>query len=310
MIPSFPTFKKLEFSDKEDIDACTHTMPVYSDFDFASLWSWNVKDDMQISRLNGNIVLRFTDYLTGEPFYTFIGTNDATATSKAIMEFSEEQGCGSELHLIPHEVIENLDPEQLDIRESRDHFDYVLSLDRYLTYSGGKLKSRRNFLNSFKKNHPGYSAVILDLHDPKIRTRITDLYRSWQDQKGFLSLSESFAYDRFLESFHALDHVAVGLIVDGKLIAFHVSALPPGDHANGLFEKADIAYPGVYQALMHEVAKFLIERGKQYLNYEQDLGIESLRRAKTAFDPIRFQKKYTLARKGALSAIPNTTDKK
>jgi len=301
MIPEFPEFKQLAFSDKEEIETFIHGLPVYSDFDFASLWSWNVKDDMKVSQLHHNLVLRFTDYLTGEPFYTLIGSSAKNETIQQIMAYSEEQGCAAVLHLVPEEVLQDLDPEQFDITESRDHFDYILSLERYLDFSGGKLKSRRNFFNSFKKHYPDYQTVMLDLTDPETQTRVTDLYRNWQNQKGFLSLSEAFAYDRFLHAAKDLEHIAIGLVVEGKLIAFHVSALPPGDHANGLFEKADIAYPGVYQALMHEVAKVLIAKGKHYLNYEQDLGIESLRQAKMAFDPSGFQKKYSVSRKGAFN---------
>lgn len=297
MIPKFPVFKKLEFTDKQTIDGYVHTLPVYSDFDFASMWAWNVKDDMEVSDLNKNLVIRFTDYLTGEAFYTFIGTNAVNHTATAIIEYSEKTACGSSLHLIPHEVVLELDPLTFDATEARDHFDYVLSLERYLTYSGGKLKSRRNFLNNFKKNHPDYTVEQLDLDNEETKQVVTNLYNKWKTQKGFMSLSESFAYDRFLEVAKHFEYMALGLKIDGMLIAFHVSALPPGNHANGLFEKADVEYTGVYQALMHEVAKALIARGKHFLNYEQDLGLESLRKSKMAFDPIHFQKKYTLSKK-------------
>jgi hypothetical protein len=137
----------------------------------------------------------------------------------------------------------------------------------------------------------------LDLADPTTRVQVTDLYRHWEEKKGFMSMSESFAYDRFLEVSHHFQYVAVGLFDNNALIAVHISALPVSETANGLFEKADIRYVGVYQTLMHEVAKILISRGRTKLNYEQDLGIENLRKSKMAFDPQEFLKKYDVSRR-------------
>lgn len=73
MIPEFPQFKVLELSDKGDIEVFTKKFPPYSDFNFVSMWSWDIKGDMRISQLNDNLVVRFTDYLTGNPFFSFFG---------------------------------------------------------------------------------------------------------------------------------------------------------------------------------------------------------------------------------------------
>jgi hypothetical protein len=181
-----------------------------------------------------------------------------------------------------------------DVQESRDHFDYVLDISRYIDYAGGKLKSRRNFLNGFLKIHPNYESCSLDLTDEKTKKEVSELYRKWQEAKGFLTLSEAFAYERFLENSKHFKYLAVGIRVHGKLIAFHISMLPKGKVANGLFEKADTSYHGVHAILMHEVAKKLLENGYTHLNYEQDLGLENLRKSKMAYDPAYFMKKYSV----------------
>lgn len=65
MISEFPQFKKLELADKKDIEKFTSKFPPYSDFNFVSMWSWDIRGEMRVSQLNGNLVVRFTDYLTG-----------------------------------------------------------------------------------------------------------------------------------------------------------------------------------------------------------------------------------------------------
>lgn len=75
MIPKFPKFKHIELIDKEEIEKITQKFPPYSDFNFISMWSWDIKVEMIISKLNNNLVVRFTDYLTGYPFFSFLGDN-------------------------------------------------------------------------------------------------------------------------------------------------------------------------------------------------------------------------------------------
>jgi len=48
MLPEFPKFKGIELSDKEDVEKITHKYPSYSDFNFVSMWSWDIKGEMQI----------------------------------------------------------------------------------------------------------------------------------------------------------------------------------------------------------------------------------------------------------------------
>lgn len=75
MIPEFPKFKHIELIDKEEIEQITHKYPPYSDFNFVSMWSWDIKGEIRISKLNNNLVVRFTDYLSGNPFFSFLGDN-------------------------------------------------------------------------------------------------------------------------------------------------------------------------------------------------------------------------------------------
>lgn len=75
MIPQFPEFKIVEVGDREAVESHTHRYPPYSDFNFTSLWAWDTSNERMISELNGNLVVRFTDYATNEPFLSFLGTN-------------------------------------------------------------------------------------------------------------------------------------------------------------------------------------------------------------------------------------------
>ena len=299
MIPIFPEFKLLEFSDKEELELHAAKYEPYSDFEFASLWAWNVQENMEVSRIYNNIAIRFTDYITGAFFYTFIGDNEVNETTKELISLSEQKNYGSILHLIPEEAVAKLDPVAFDIEESRDHFDYLYEVEQHVTYSGGKLKSRRNFLNGFQKNHPHYGAVPLDLADELTRREVLDLCRRWEQNKGYPIPNEQRAIARFLDVAEHFNYSAVGVTVDSTLVGFCITVLLHDGRANALFEKVDVNFHGIHSLVRHEVAKSLLRLGYTHFNYEQDLGILSLRQSKKTFNPTRFLKKYSIQLSGS-----------
>ena len=83
-LANFPNFKLLELTDCEAVLSITSKLPPYSDFNFVSIWSWNLYDKIMISQLNGNLVVKFTDYITGESFYSFIGNTEVEKTTKEL----------------------------------------------------------------------------------------------------------------------------------------------------------------------------------------------------------------------------------
>src|SRR5688572_28215219 len=122
MIPEFPHFKKLELKDKEDVEKFTSKFSPYSDFNFVSMWSWDIRGKMGLSMLYGNLVVRFTDYLTGEPFYSFLGNHKANETAAELMNLSQKEGLPLKLQLIPEESVQKINQEKFYIIENRNHF--------------------------------------------------------------------------------------------------------------------------------------------------------------------------------------------
>jgi hypothetical protein len=294
-IPEFPTFKKLELSDKNEIDLFTNAFPKYSDYEFASLWAWDIKNEMEICWLNKNLVIKFNDYVTGTPFFSFLGENKVDDTARTLVNLSIFEEYGSQLALIPEVTAGKLNATKFTIEESRDHFDYIFELERFITFTGTKLKSRRNFLNGFMLKHPNYEMRLMDLTKKEEYESTIELCNRWEDNKGVPIPNETRALKRFLDSASSYEYVVPSVWIEGKLAAFCIVILVPGACAMGLFAKADTHYHGIYTLLMHEIAKELLRRNYTHLNHEQDLGIENLRQSKKAFDPEYFLKKYNVS---------------
>src|SRR3989344_5884162 len=105
-MPQFPQFKKLELSDKEEIEKFTGQFEPYSDFNFVSLYSWNTKDEFKICFLNGNFVVRFLDYDSLVPFYTFLGNTRVLDTLDTLTELAKSEGITTTLKMIPEVNLE------------------------------------------------------------------------------------------------------------------------------------------------------------------------------------------------------------
>lgn len=294
MIPQFPKFKKLALSDRDDVGIYTQHFLPYSDFNFTSILCWDTDGTIQISELHGNLVVRFLDYLTGAPFYSFIGLKETSSTAHQLLTYSRDTGCGDELKLIPEMVAQNLNLNLLLVEEDPDHSDYIYPLEKLTRYDGNRLRAKRNFSNRFKKRYAA-RVTVLDCADPTIQASIGKLFNTWSIFKKLQAIeveNEQKALRRFLDLKSGKTCITTGIFDGNDLIAFAANECLRDDYAIMHFEKADETYVGIYSYLMEENSKMLFNRGMKYLNFEQDLGLPGLRLSKKSFHPVAFLKKY------------------
>lgn len=300
MIPQFPNFKILELSDKEDVEKFTLKYPPYSDFNFAGTWSWDVRNQMKISQLNGNYVIRFVSYLTGEPFYTFLGSNNINETAKKLLNLSKGENLKLELKLIPEESVKEIDINVFKIIEDRNNFDYIYDMSELKDYVGKKFDKKRNRFAAFLKNYPNAEAKIISLEDPFIQNSMVKLYEKWLQDKldhstGFESHREVIVLKKFFSTASIFNIVSIGVFLNDELIAFSIEELMKTDYVVSHVVKIDNNFIGINEFLMKKKSEILFSLKKRFLNQEQDLGIESLRQAKSRFRPCFFLKKYIVS---------------
>lgn len=307
MIPEFPTFKKLEITDKKVIEDFTKQYPPYSDYNFTSLWSWNTKDEVRVSILNGSLVIKFTDYITGEPFYSFLGSNETDDTVRRLLHWVKSTGLTPILKLFPEHSTHNINSRDIIINEDFDNFDYILSVPEMMTYKGNKLGAKRNFVNRFKKRYRS-TTHILDLNDEIVQKKIKDLFLLWAKHKNFShedTENEFAALSRVFSVAQYSQFITVGIFSNENLIGFSIIEIVGNGYAILHFEKADtVSYVGIYPYVMQETAKAILSKGCEFLNYEQDLGIPGLKKCKESYQPCAYLKKYILTvQDSAVSSI-------
>ncbi len=297
MIPQFPNFKTLEITNREAVLRIIKSFSPYSDFDFGSMWSWDYTNSMSISELNNNLVVKFSDYITGEYFYSFLGSNLLNETANILLSHAKDNGLLPYLKLVPQIVAHNLNQIDFVTTADPDNFDYVLTMENLATLAGSELSSKRRAANIFIRRHGELAVAAIDLAEPEVKQEIFDLFALWAHQKiergQDSNEHELVAIERCLENAEKLDLFAAGMYDQEKLIAFWIVGLRENNCSISHFEKADTGnYEGIFPYFKREVAKLLLRKDVHYINLEQDLGIPGLRQSKQAYQPTHTFDKY------------------
>jgi hypothetical protein len=93
----------------------------------------------------------------------------------------------------------------------------------------------------------------------------------------------------------SVDHLLMGLLfVDDKLQGFILGEIVSKNMLLIHIEKANADIPGIYQMLGYEFYNMVSNESLLWINREQDLGIEGLRKSKMSYHPVRFVEKFEL----------------
>ncbi len=299
MIPSFPGFAPLSLDLKDDLRAITIHYPSYSDYGFTSLWSYDTESSARVSLLNQNLVLHYSDYLTGEQFYSFLGATQVDETANTLIRHASKSGVDTTLKLIPQTVIDCVaHPEQFIITEDRDNHDYILSVEELAEMKGGHHERKRNLIRTFLSAYQHEMRMEpLRLSNAEVRAEIIQTFKDWAISRGKASEEISIeleAITRLLNNHDKFDIKTIGVFINNRLRGFSVYELIHDNHGVVHYEKADINFEGIFYYLKQEVAKEMRKHGATHINYEQDLGLEGLRNSKSMLNPVHFLKKYSL----------------
>jgi len=197
LIPQFPDFKLLEYNDRRDVEDLIQKLPAYSDFNFTSLHIWNVRNEMQISRFNENLVVRFSDYITGDPFISFFGIQDVAHIAMTLIAYSEHNHGLSSLKLIPETVAILLPQSDFNIGPDRDAFDYIYPISFFKSLAEQPAKCKpATMLRAFIKSYPHYTTTTLPLIDTNT-DELRLIFKKWACSRGvnYRSLHEFIAFE-------------------------------------------------------------------------------------------------------------------
>ncbi len=174
--------------------------------------------------------------------------------------------------------------------EDRDNFDYVYKMEDLLTLKGKRLHGKRNHINQFLSRYT-YKYITLTQN---MLPDCMAIYEEWlqgKDPAEYGVLGEQEAIRIGLAHMDELGLVGGGILVDGKLKAFSLGERIDEEMAVIHIEKADISLPGLYPLINREFISHAWKDVK-YVNREEDMGLEGLRKAKMSYSPAYLLEKF------------------
>ncbi len=265
------------------------------EFSFANLCMWG----SQKAAVVADRLVLFARW-GGKCVYPFpVGPGDLKAAVDAILADARERDIPCRITGLvgdEGEQLEKLYPGKFRFHWSRDSFDYVYEIDALADLKGKKLQKKRNHLNRFRENHPDCTAVALDgTNMDKVRAFLEDWYakRLAEDPYADFDL-ERRALNLGLKHREELGMEGLLLLEGDRVLAFTMGS-PLSDTVFDIhFEKADGDTDGAYAAVNCEFARYLRDKhpGIQFLDREEDMGLEGLRRAKLSYKPHHLVEKF------------------
>lgn len=263
------------------------------EYNFANLFLWG----RQKYVIHGENMAFFCQFNRKSVYLFPVGQN-VKPTVDAIICDARKRGIPCRLtSLTPadQEKLETWYPGQFYFYPDRDSFDYVYAIEDLAELKGKKLQRKRNHCNRFRLLHPGCS--VQPITDENI-AQVTAMLEQWYADRKAKDPSTSFyleqtAITKALRYRKELGMEGIVLTDKGRVIAMTMASRLSEDTFDVHFEKAAEGFDGAYNVINQEFARYLRKKFPEvkWLNREDDMGLEGLRKAKLSYCPNHFVEK-------------------
>lgn len=173
----------------------------------------------------------------------------------------------------------------------RDWCDYLYDAQDMVAFRGRRYNGQRNHIHRFQRLYPDWSfEEITPEKLPELRAFYEDYMPRHRKESETARVEEDCVRD-FLARYTEYAPLGGLLRAGGRIVGFSAGEVV-GDTLIIHVEKADIAYDGVYQALVNAFAQRFVTEGVRYINREEDAGDAGVRQSKESYHPLRLLEKY------------------
>ncbi len=297
-MPVFPRSRDVVFDDRESFNTLFRLYPpVISEMTFTNLFAWREFYRFSVAEYSGHLLLGCGGAAPAV-FLPPVGPDPVSVMMELIA------ASGAQFIRVPEvEAQRCATADGAVIVSDRDNADYLYDAAELASLSGAKYDGKRNLVRRFQSSFP-YEYHPLT---PSLIDRCRDFEHRWCSEKGCDRdaglCAERRAFDTMLPHCGCLPLRGGAITIGGEVKAVCIGELLNPETLVIHILKAMRDYPGLYQAVFHD---FLVKEARdvRYINMEQDLGVDGLRKAKLSYHPVRMVDKYAVSRKMRGSAEP------
>ena len=294
-VPEFPQLKDLTLEDKPLCDQLFNQFPPQiSEFTFTNLFIWRQAYQIKISHLQ-NFLCLLSEQEGSSFFFPPIGEGDVIECYQSLLQYLRGKGIPPKIVRVPEAVVAQIDWKISGMKAEldRNQSDYVYLTQDLTELKGRKYHRKRNHIKQFQEKY-SYQYIPLT---PEWIPQCLQLETEWCDLRQCEAspglLNESLAIKEAFTHYEELGVKGGAILINAKVEAFTL-----GDPLNPEtvvihIEKANPAYEGLYPTINQAFLEYQWS-GYTYINREQDLGEEGLRKAKESYFPHHLVNKYTV----------------
>ena len=265
------------------------TPSAVSDYSFVNIWGWAREYDLEWAFAHDLVWIR---QKTPQPVYWAPVGPWSTVDWPVVWPRLEPQAIFTRVPEPLARLWQQCCAPQIVMEEERANWDYVYSVPELTQLKGNRFHKKKNLLSQFKRKYDfrfePFSETMIDQ-----ALALQDDWCTWRDCEATDVLAaENRAIQRTFLSWERFPFLTGGaLLIDDMIGAYTIAE--PLDRETILihFEKGCPLYKGIYQAINQMFLESLDGR-YSFVNREQDLGDEGLRKAKLSYHPVTFNQKY------------------
>ena len=265
------------------------------EFSFANLYFWGRQGFAKIS--NNIVLFSQFDRRTVYPFP--LGKGNIKEALEAIISDSRARGIPCRITGMSKQMADLLEyffPGKFKFHFDRSACDYVYDINDLAELKGKKYHGKKNHLNRFSENYNGYKAEKICEENLKATESFVNEWFSEKSQENPDGdyLMEMSAIKKALHHYNEISLEGIIIRHNGEILAMTIGSRLSNDTFDVHFEKARADINGAYTVINYEFARYIRDKYPEvkYLNREEDMGIEGLRKAKESYKPHHMVEKY------------------
>lgn len=294
-LPPFPEFKPLRLDMGCRLSSrLAAAAPLISEFTFANLYLFRETHRYQVSQWQGLALLVARGYDGGAYGFPPVGEGPVEEGARLLCGYLADRDEKPEIFPVPEPWVERwFGSDAWVATPDRDQADYIYRRDDLARLHGRRYHKRRNRLLKFLREHAeGYEYEEMG---PEHETECVALADGWChircSRERPSTFGETEATKEAIVRRRELGLKGAVIRLGGRVRAFCLGEELNPETFVVHFEKAEPGMEGLAQLVNRDFCLRSL-RDYEYVNREQDLGDDGLRRAKQAYYPAFMGKKF------------------
>lgn len=286
-------FHKLSLDDEDLIKEKLLNVSGYGcDYCFGNIFSYGFDTETDVALCCDSFVCKTVN--GDDAVYFFPVGGDVKGALEQLIEDSMQYKSAEIFGLRKEdaELFESIYGNRFPVEPIRDAFDYVYDSENLITLRGKKYQPKRNHISFFKKNFDWSYERITRQNIPECFQMSKDwIEQSTEPHEDIVHELEVIRC--VFDNYEKLGYVGGLIRIEGKVVAYTMGEELDDEMFCVHFEKAFSDIRGAYPIINQQFVENELS-GYKYINREDDVGLENLRKAKLSYHPAFLLEKYSV----------------